>query len=73
MKVLSGLLALCFGAAACFFLWYSVRLAWVSMQPHEGRVVGGGAYIGAVAFPLAVLVFGFIAYRLFRRASASAD
>ena len=71
MRALSGLLALAFAAASCFFLYYTVRLAWVSMQPHEGRAVGGGAYIGAVAFPLAFVIFGYIAYRLYKKTQAS--
>ena len=59
--------ALLFGAAAAFFLYYTVRLALVWRSARGGHPAGG-AYIGLVAFPCAVLVFGLAARALARRA-----
>ena len=55
-----------FGAATLFFAWYCIRLAWV-WGTHRANGHGGGMYIGAVAFPAAVLVFGWLARTCWRR------
>ena len=52
-----------FGAAALFFAYYCIRLGWI-WSTHRAEGHGGGMYIGAVAFPAAVLVFGWLARAL---------
>ena len=61
------LLGAMFGSAALFFAYYCARLAWI-FSTHKTGGHGGGMYIGAVAFPAAVLVFGYIARALWRSA-----
>ncbi|HVY93710.1 MAG TPA: hypothetical protein VHA14_13205 [Bryobacteraceae bacterium] len=57
------------GAACLFFLWYTVRLIWVNLfVPGAAQHRQTGMYIGAVAFPLAVIVFGWICRRSWRAA-----
>jgi len=59
--------------AAAFFLWYTVRLVYINVA-WQGVAArrGGGMLIGAVAFPLAVLVFGWICWRCVRAARGPA-
>ena len=65
-RVMFGVLGTGFAAVALFFAYYCVRLAVVWMRPHD-RVPATGQYIGAVAFPIAVLVFSWLARASFRR------
>lgn len=60
-RVSAGLLAAGFAAACIFFLYYCIRLAivWSTRAGHAA----GGAYVGAVVFPLAVVVFGWLSRR----------
>ena len=52
-------------ALACaFFIFYTVRLLVVTGFLTQLRPGGGGARIGAVAFPILALLFGWIAVRL---------
>ena len=63
MASLMGLLSL-------FFVFYTVRLLYVTNGLTKIRAGGNGTYIGAVAFPLLALVFGYGAWRLVARSRA---
>ena len=65
-RIISGLLAAGFAAASAFFLYYCIRLS-IVWATHPGRPAGG-AYIGAVAFPIAVVVFGWLSRRCLHHA-----
>jgi hypothetical protein len=52
---------------SAFFLFYTVRLFVVTGFLQHTRPGGGGAYIGAVVFPLLALGFGWAAYRGWKR------
>ena len=58
-------------AACCsaFFVFYTVRLLLVTGFLTRTRPGGGGAYVGAIVFPLLAVVFGWAAWRAWRRAS----
>jgi hypothetical protein len=65
-KLLAGLFAL----PALFFAYYTARLFYINI------VVAGvaqhrqfGMYIGFVAFPTAVVVFGWLSLKCWRRSS----
>lgn len=60
-------------AAGCaFLLYYTVRLAYVNLAVADiSRHRQSGMYIGAVAFPLASFVFGYLSF-LCARATARA-
>ncbi len=63
-KVLWALPAAFFAAACAFFVYYTLRLAYVNLA--DAGVAShrqAGMYIGAVAFPLASLVFGYLSFR----------
>jgi hypothetical protein len=52
-----------------FFLFWFARLLVVTGFLQHLRPGGGGAYIGAVVFPLLAIAFGWVAIRLWRRAT----
>lgn len=62
--------ALAFVAAAlsAFFLFYTVRLLAITDFLQRTRPGGGGAYVGAIVFPLLALAFAWAAYRAWRGA-----
>ena len=57
---------------SAFFVFYFIRLLVVTGFLRHTRAGGGGAYIGAVAFPLIAVAFAWITVRLWRRTSAPA-
>jgi hypothetical protein len=56
---------------SAFFVFYSVRLLVVTGFLRHVRVGGGGAYVGAVVFPLLALGFAWASVRLWGRAASS--
>jgi len=52
---------------SAFFLFYTLRLLVVTGFLQHTRPGGGGAYIGAVVFPLLALLFGWAAFRGWKR------
>jgi len=59
-------LALVAGLISAFFVFYTIRLLVVTVFLTRTRAGGGGAFVGAVAFPLLALLFGWIAVRAWR-------
>lgn len=58
--ILFALISLLLAAGCVFFTYYTIRLAYVNLTSaniSEHRQTG--MYIGAVAFPVASLVFGY--------------
>ncbi len=56
------------GCVSAFFVFYTVRLLVVTRLLQQVRAGGNGAYVGAVAFPVIAIVFGWAALALWRRA-----
>jgi hypothetical protein len=59
--VFFALISVLLGLGCVFFAYYTVRLAYVNLTAaniSEHRQ--SGMYIGAVAFPAAALIFGFL-------------
>jgi hypothetical protein len=54
------------GLLSLFFVFYSVRLLYVTRGLTAIRAGGQGAYMGAVVFPLLAILFGWGARRLLR-------
>jgi hypothetical protein len=68
-SVIFRLLGVLFAAPAAFFAYYTVRLAYVNLAvPGAAAHRNSGMYIGAVAFPLAVVVLGWLSLCCFRKA-----
>lgn len=62
MIILRGL-AVLMGFVSLFFVFYTARLLYVTHGLTVIRAGGNGTYMGAVAFPLFALLFGFGAWR----------
>ena len=59
-------LAIVAALLSAFFIFYTVRLLVVTAFLQRIRPGGGGAYIGAVVFPLLALFFAWAALRAWR-------
>ena len=64
-------LALIAGFISAFFVFYTVRLLVVTSFLTRTRAGGGGAFIGAIAFPVLALFFGWLARRAWRKSPPS--
>jgi hypothetical protein len=51
--------AILLGLISAFFVFYTVRLLVVTHGLQQTRAGGQGAYVGAVAFPVIALLFGW--------------
>ena len=55
-------------APCIFFGWYSIRLLYVNLTMDDATAHrSGGMLIGAIAFPLATIVFGLISWLCLKR------
>ncbi len=55
--------------ASVFFFYYTARLVYVNLTAADAAAHrSGGMLIGAVAFPLAAIVFGCVSWFCFRSA-----
>lgn len=66
-------LAIVAAAVSAFFVFYTIRLLVVTGFLQHTRPGGGGAYVGAVVFPLLALLFGWAALRAWRGAPRPLD
>jgi len=68
MKVVFSLLGVAFAALGVFFAYYTLRLLYINLAvPGVAEHRQAGMYIGAVAFPVAALVFGWLSLWCFRK------
>ena len=62
-----GLLSAVFAALCAFFTYYTARLIYINVfGPSLAGHRQTGMYIGAVVFPVAAFVFGWLSIRCFR-------
>jgi hypothetical protein len=66
-------LAIIAAALSAFFTFYTLRLLAVTSFLQRTRPGGGGAFIGAVAFPLLALAFAWAAFRAWQAAGRATD
>ncbi len=64
------MIAIVAGLVSPFFVFYTVRLLVVTRFLTHLRAGGGGAWLGAVVFPLLAVTLGVVAVRLWRGPSA---
>ena len=64
--------ALAAGLICIFFVFYTIRLLVVTAFLTRTRAGGGGAFIGAIAFPVLAFFFGWLAVRAWRGPRPSA-
>ncbi len=60
--------ALLFVLLSAFFIFYTVRLLYVTRGLTSIRVGGKGAYVGALVFPLSALLFAWATCRCIKAA-----
>lgn len=73
-RVLCATCGFAFALPSLFFGYYTVRLIWVnlSMSAEEATAYRtGGMLIGAIAFPLAAIIFGLISWYFIKNARKS--
>jgi hypothetical protein len=68
---LRRVVALIAGLICVFFAFYTIRLLVVTAFLTRTRAGGGGAFIGAITFPVLAFLFGWLAVRAWRRARPS--
>lgn len=56
------------GLMSAFFIFYTIRLLYITQGLTVIRVGGGGTYIGAVVFPLLAILFAVIGWRMYKTA-----
>ena len=61
-----GLAAAALALGSAFFVFYTARLLVVTRGLRSVRAGGGGAYIGALAFPLLAFLLGWAGWRVLR-------
>lgn len=61
------IIAIALGAASIFFVFYTARLLVVTGFLQQVRAGGQGAFIGAVAFPVLAILFGWASVQCWRR------
>lgn len=60
--------------ASLFFFYYTARLIYINLTVAESAARrSGGMLIGAIAFPLASIIFGFIGWFCFKKAGISEE
>lgn len=68
MKIIYLILSIVFVPLCLFFAWYTVRLVYVNLTMEDAAAHrSGGMLIGAVAFPVASLIFGAISWFSWKR------
>ena len=67
-RAIFPLFGILLAAPALFFAYYTVRLIYINLAaPGVAAHRNSGMLIGAVAFPLATLVFGWLSVWCFRK------
>ena len=72
-EVVLRVLAIVAAALSAFFVFYTGRLLAVTGFLQRTRPGGGGAYVGAVVFPLLAIAFAWAAYRAWQGARRVTD
>ncbi|HQX55751.1 MAG TPA: hypothetical protein PLP07_07475 [Pyrinomonadaceae bacterium] len=68
-SVLFAICGLAFVPPCLFFTWYTVRLIWLNLTREDAAAYRSfGMLIGAIAFPLAAIIFGFISWYFINKA-----
>ena len=65
-RIVLILAAAALALASAFFIFYTARLLVVTRGLRATRAGGGGAYIGAVVFPLLAVLLGWGGWRIVR-------
>jgi len=70
-SVIFAVLGAGFALPCIFFIWYTVRLIYLNLTLPAAEIAEhrtGGMLIGAIAFPMAAIIFGVISRYFIKRA-----
>ncbi len=68
-KIVFAICGFTFAVPSVFFAWYTVRLIWLNLTMEDAAAHRSvGMLIGAIAFPLAAIIFGFISWFFIKKA-----
>jgi membrane protein implicated in regulation of membrane protease activity len=67
-SVILRIAAVMLGLVSAFFVFYTIRLLFVTKGLSAIRSGGGGTYIGAIVFPILALLFAFSSWRCIKTA-----
>ena len=68
-KIVYAICGFMFGVPCLFFAWYTVRLIYINLTLEDAAAHRSfGMLIGAIAFPLAAIVLGFISWWFIKKA-----
>lgn len=67
-RILFAFCGVAFALPSLFFTYYSARLLWLNLtMENAADYRSTGMLIGAIAFPLAAIIFGFISWLFIKR------
>jgi len=67
-RVLFAVCGVAFALPSLFFTYYTVRLIYLNFTMADAAAHRtGGMLIGAIAFPLAAIIFGILSWLFFKR------
>ena len=68
-KIVFAICAFTFAVPSIFFAWYTLRLIWLNLtMENAADYRSTGMLIGAIAFPLAAIIFGLISWFFLNKA-----
>ena len=68
-KIVFAICGFIFAVPSIFFAWYTIRLIWLNLTMEDAAAHRSfGMLIGAIAFPLAAIIFGFISWWFIKKA-----
>ena len=68
-KIVFAICGFMFAVPSLFFAWYTIRLIWLNLTMEDAAAHRtGGMLIGAIAFPLAAIIFGLISWFFIKKA-----
>ena len=67
-KILHIFCGAVFGTPSLFFAYYTIRLIWLNLtMDNAADYRSTGMLIGAIVFPIAAIIFGFISWFFIKR------
>ena len=68
-KIVFAICGFMFAVPSLFFAWYTVRLVYINFTMEDAAAHRStGMLIGAIAFPLAAIIFGSMSWFFIRKA-----
>lgn len=67
-RTIATVIGIAFASPSLFFTYYTVRLIWLNLtMENAAEHRSTGMLIGAIAFPIAAIIFGLISWFFIKR------